>query len=154
MKRFQSLLFLFAALFAAFQVYGQQTMPLGPYGNIPLLSSNPVAVDTIALTVSQMRGLLVGTPTTAATYTTPTATALCSAFPFVGSSAAVGWNFDWWVKNTSGGSNTITLAGGTGVTLVGTGTALQNTVRHFKVTFPTGCRTNAVTLISLETSAF
>jgi hypothetical protein len=156
MKKFcLHFLLTFTFAFGYFQICNGQTMPLGPYGNIPLLSSNPVATDTATLTLSQMRGMLTDTPTMdAQTLTTPTAAILCAAFPFVATSQAIGWNFDWWVKNTSLGAHTITIGGGSGVSLVGTGTAAQSFIRHFKVTFPTGCRTNAVTLISMETTAF
>lgn len=130
-----------------------QTQPLGPYGNIPVNTAN-TAIDTATLSVGQMAGVLTGTPTAAATYTTPSATALCALFPFVASGNAQNWNYDWLVKNTSLGANAITLAGGSGVTLVGTGTAAQNAARHFKVVFNTCTGTPAVQLISLETSAF
>jgi hypothetical protein len=83
-------------------------------------------------------------------------------FPFVASSGALGWNYDWYIWNNSLGAFTITAIGGSGVTLVGTGTVAQNFVRHFKVVL-NSCQTispqgtalvPAVQLISLETAAF
>lgn len=146
-KRLFFIAFLAGAAFA-------QRVPLGPYGNIPVNLTDNVAVGTIALVAGQMTGILTGTPVAGATYTTPTATVLCSMFPFVGSSNNINWSYDWIVKNTSAGANTITLAGGSGVTLVGTGTAAQNFVRHFKINFRSCGVTPAVQLISLETTAF
>jgi hypothetical protein len=130
-----------------------QTVPLGPYGNIPVNTAN-TAADTIVLVTGQMYGILTGTPTAAANYTTPTATQLCTVFPFLSSGSATNWAYDWYIKNTSAGGNTITAVAGSGVTLVGTGTTAQNFVRHFKVVFNTCSGTPAVQLISLETSAF
>lgn len=128
--------------------------PILQYGVLPWNTAN-TAIDTAALSVGQVTGsaILVGTPTAGATYTTPTATALCAQFPFLGNRANNRWSYDWYVKNTSLGANTITLAGGTGVTLVGTGTAAQNTTRHFRIIF-TSCTTPAVQLLSLDTAAF
>jgi len=138
-----------------FQPVSAQTQILGPYGQIPILTAN-VAADTATLAPFQMTGILTGTPTAAATYTTPTATALCALFPFVQTQAASNFWWDLYIKNTSAGAFTITPAGGSGVTLVGTGTASQNQLRHFKVVL-NECRvgaTAAAQLISLETSAF
>jgi hypothetical protein len=140
--------------FAPFRVFAQQTQPIGPYGFIPWVANT--AGDTATIKAYQLTGLLVGTPTAAATYTTDTATNLCSLFPFVGSQNASNWGWDLYLKNTSGGAFTITMAAGAGVTLVGTGTAAQNNLRHFKVVL-TCCPPNATaaaSLYSLETSAF
>jgi len=136
---------------SAFFVHAQQ--PIGPYGNLPFTLNN-TAADTAALVPAQMVGLLTGTPTAGATYTTPSATALCALFPFVGASNANSFTWDWYVKNTSAGANTITAAGGTGVTLRGTGTAAQNNLRHFKIELTTCTGTPAANLYSLETAAF
>ena len=150
---FRHVLFLVAAFILAVSV-SHGAAPILQYGVIPFNTAN-VAADTASLSVGQLTGsaILVGTPTAGATYTTPTATALCAQFPFLGNGANNRWSYDWFVKNTSAGANTITLAGGTGVTLVGTGTAAQNTIRHFKIVF-TSCTTPAVQLVSLDTAAF
>jgi len=146
MKRFL-LPFVFTTLVFA------QRVPLGPYGNIPVnITDNSIAGTTsLTLVSGNMYGILTVVPTNGTTYTTPTATVLCSMFPFIGNN--INWSYDWWVRNASLGANTATLAGGSGVTLVGTGTAAQNFVRHFKINFRS-CSTPAVQLISLETTAF
>ena len=149
MKR---LAFLFALTAAA--LFAQQTMPLGVYGQIPALTGN-TAADTATLTPGQMSTLLTGTPTAAANYTTPTATNLCALFPFVQAQNANNFYWHWYIKNTSAGANTITVVAGSGVTLVGTGTAAQNNVRHFLVIL-TNCTSGsaAAQVVSLETAAF
>ena len=98
-------------------------------------------------------GLLSVTPTGTTTQTTPTATALCTLFPFLAAQNANNFSYDWYVKDVSGGF-VITLAGGSGVTLVGTGTIASAALRHFKVVFTSCGATPAVQLISLETTAF
>lgn len=153
---FQSVLtavFMLVLLFSMSTLAIAQPAPLGPMGNLPFSQLN-VATDTASLVPSQMVGLLVGTPTAGATYTTPTATQLCALFPFVGASNATSFSWLFVVKNTSAGANTITLAGGTGVTLSGTGTAAQNTVRLFMIEVR-GCGgTPAALLYSLNTGSF
>lgn len=140
-------------LLCAVPAIAQQAAPIGPLGVLQFTQNN-TAADTIALLPSQMVGLLVGTPTAGATYTTPTATQLCQLFPFVASSNASFFNWLFVVKNTSAGANTITMAGGTGVTLRGTGTIAQSAVRIFYVEV-TGCSgTPAANLYSLMTGAF
>ena len=129
-----------------------QAMATGAYG---ALFRSTTATDTATLGTAQSFGLLVGTPTGAATYTTPTATRMCAAFPSVAvtpptSKFAVGWD----IKNTSAGANTITLTGGTGVTVSGTGTVVQNHIRHF-IWVPTNCSSSpAWTVYSAQDSAF
>lgn len=113
-------------------IQAQQTMPLGPYGQVPIRTGN-TAADTATLVLGQMSTLLTGTPTAAANYTTPTATLLCSLFPFVGSGGVNNFSWDFFVKNTSAGANTITVVGGTGVTVTGTATIAQNAIKHFKI---------------------
>jgi len=130
-------------------------MPLGLYGQIPFRTGN-TAADTATLVSGQMSGLLTGTPTAAANYTTPTATQLCALFPFVKSGANTGFWWDMWVKNTSAGANTITVVAGSGVTVVGTATIAQNALKHFRIVLnqcgPTV--TPAAQVISLGTSTF
>lgn len=133
-----------------------QTMPLGPYGQIPMRTGNVSAGTTTAtLTLANMAGgLLTSTITGAMTYTTPTATALCSLFPFLAAQGANNFSYDWYIKNTAASAIAITMAGGSGVTLVGTGTAAQSFLRHFKIVFTSCGATPAVQLISLETTAW
>jgi hypothetical protein len=101
-----------------------------------------------------MLGVLTGTPTAAANYTTPTAVQFCALFPFVATSNGT-YDYDWVLKNTSAGANTITMVAGAGVTLSGTGTAAQNTVRLFKISL-NNCTagSEAVRLWSLSTGTF
>lgn len=95
-----------------------QTMPLGPYGNIPLLGTNSFTGATGTISATMMSGIVAASGQTTATLTTDTAANICAAFPFVGNSNAQGWNYIWYLKNVNSGNTT--LAAGTGVTLVGT----------------------------------
>lgn len=147
------------ALCVSLSAFGQQTMPLGTYGQVPTRTGN-VAADTATLVPAQMSSLITGTPTAAASYTTPTATLLCTLFPFVGASGSNNFAWDWFVKNTSAGANTITVVAGSGVTVVGTATIAQNAVKHFRIVL-TACPisgssspTAAAQVISLGTSTF
>lgn len=155
----------FFAVLAVVMIWGatlllsQNRIVVGPYG---VLFRSNTATDTATLTTTQMApGILVGTPTGAATYTTPTATNLCSAFYNVGIVAPgtnSNYGYDLWIRNTSGGANTITIAGGTGVTLAtgNTNTIAQNHTRLFKVV-ATNCTpggaSNAWTIFSGPDSA-
>lgn len=73
--------------------------------------------DTAAITAAQIAtGLIVGTPTAAATYTTPTGTQMDTTF----ANAKVDSCVDFWIVNVATtAAYDITLAAGTGVTLVG-----------------------------------
>jgi hypothetical protein len=71
----------------------------------------PTATDTATLTTAQLLGeMLVCTPTAAAVYTLPTATAIDTALP----SARAGSTFDFSIVNTA--AFTTNLALGTGIT--------------------------------------
>ncbi|UOF77220.1 tail fiber protein [Caudoviricetes sp.] len=74
------------------------------------------ATNTATLTVSDvLAGLVVGTPTAAATYTLPTGTLLDAAATF-----EVGDSFDWTIVNAATtAAYIITLAAGTDHTIVG-----------------------------------
>lgn len=152
-------IFFTVLLLVSVPVLRGQGQPSLRYGILPInLVDNVVAGSsgTGTLSVANMTSqILTATPTSMAiTYTTPTATALCAAFPWIGAKGGINWSYDWWVKDTAGSALTVTLAGGSGVTLVGTGTAVQNNLRHFKVQFRSCGATPAVNLISLDTSAF
>lgn len=109
---------------------------LGLYSRFALpfftLNADTAEVGTVTLTVAALLGgLIQGTPTGAATYTSPTATAIINALAEV-SNPYIGQSFEFTILNTSAGANTITFAGGTGVTLVGgTLTIAQNAARKF-----------------------
>lgn len=145
------------AVLMAFPITAQaQLLSTGPYGKVTWRATT--AADTATLTLNQVVGIVVGTPTAAANYTTPTATAMCNAFPqlrAVTATSASHFYVHWYVKNTSAGAFTITVVGGTGVTVSGTKTAAQNQVRHF-IWQPTSCvaGSEAWNLYSLETAAF
>lgn len=76
------------------------------------------ATDTATLTTAQiLNGVIHGTPTAAATYTTPTGTALDTA---LGASFVAGEAVEFSVANLAATATfDITMAGGTGVTTVG-----------------------------------
>ena len=151
---------LFFVLFALFALaagaFAQQTMPLSPFGTpqVPFRLGN-TAADTATLTPGQMQGLLTGTPTAAANYTTPTATLLCALFPFVGSSNTFNFHWEWNVKNTSAGANTITVVAGSGVTVTGTATIAQNAVKRFMIVLDScASGSQAAHVVSLGSSTF
>lgn len=86
--------------------------------------------NTATITTAQvLTGLLDGTPTSAATYTLPTATLLVAAIP----DCQDGDSFEFAVNNKSAGSNTITVAAGADGSVDGTVTVAQNVVRKFLV---------------------
>lgn len=120
--------------------------------------TGPVATGAIPIATfgnGAFSGIMSSIPTAAETLTTDTAANLCKATPVAGVAATGGFFTDWYIKDASAGAFTITMAGGTGVTLVGTGTAAQNFVRHLRYVF-TNCAvgSEAVSLVSLETTAF
>lgn len=108
-----------------------QTMPLGPYGNIPLLGTNNYTTSAVVPAL-QLSGIVSVSGGSTATLTTDTATAICAAFPFVGTSNAQGWNYTFFLKNVN--SSTLTFAAGSGVTLVGTATTATVSMRPVIVT--------------------
>jgi len=93
--------------------------------------SKQTAIDTITLTLAQaVNALLVGTPTGAAAYTTPTAVDILAANPDAQVGQVLG---ELQIKNTSGGANTITLTAGVGVTVTGTATVVQAFTRSYLI---------------------
>jgi hypothetical protein len=130
-KRFEKFLLpailAFVAIFANFQIANAQTIPLGPYGNIPLYSTNSFTAATATVLAAQFSGIVAGSGNTTQTLTTDTAANICAAFPFVGSTNAQGWNYIVWLKNVNSGN--LTLSAGSGVTLVGTATTPTLNIR-------------------------
>ena len=111
------------------------------------------AADTATITPAQvLGGLITGTPTAAATYTLPTAALLDAALRSFGTTFR-GQSFEFTIKNTSAGANTITVAGGTGGTDVGTMTIAQNSAKRFKVVL-TAVDSPAYSVYSLGTVVF
>lgn len=137
MKKFL-VLFCSLILSVATPVLGQQAQP-GPYGALFRASTAAGGAGGVTLTIDQMFGILIGTPTASSTYTTPTATQLCNAFPAV-TVQPPGSNFGLLlaVVNTAGGAYTITMAGGTGVTATGTLTVAESDSKLFLL-YPTNC---------------
>ena len=137
---------------------GQQTAPLGPYGNLGWQVTT-LSAQTPTLSANQMIGNIVTTFGGATTMTTDSAVNICSLFPFVGASGAQGFAYDLYVKSAAGNTNVIPTAGA-GVTIVGLGTNAASTVRHWKIVLNacpvpgTILPTAAVTMYSLETTTF
>lgn len=92
--------------------------------------AGPVAVNaTATLTKEQFSHLTVtSTSPAAVSLTTPSAADIIDAVE--GSSYGVG---AWFTVDNSGGASTVTLVGGTGVTIQGTATTLTGTVSIFRV---------------------
>lgn len=145
------------SLFLALSVCAfAQPQPMGPYGTIPASTITALPATTSALTARQVVGMTKSTATAAATLTTPTATVLCTLFPFVGASNAGSFNWWWIVRNDSAGANTVTIAGGSGVTISGTATIAQNAAKMFLVNI-SGCgsgQTPAAVAYSMGSTTF
>jgi hypothetical protein len=143
-KQFASILSCLLLLFVP--IASAQTIQPAPNGTYFQFNT---AADTATLTPDQMVGILTGTPTAAAAYTTPTATVLCNVFPIAASgNYNTTFGITLIVKNTSAGANTITMTAGTGITIVGTATVAQNKSAVFYL-FPTSCATPAWKLVSV-----
>jgi len=84
---------------------------------IGTMSAPATMTDTGTISAASIaNGLIVGTPTAAATYTTTTGTLLDATFV----NAKVGSSVDFYIVNVATNSSyDITVAAGTGVTLVG-----------------------------------
>lgn len=105
------------------------------------------------LTVAQLLGgLLLRDPNGGAvTDTTPTAAAIKAAIEADNKlNVGVGLSFEFTIRNTADAAETITVAGGTGVTVSGTATIAQSNSKRFKAVF-TAWDTPAITLYSLGT---
>lgn len=105
-------------------------------------------------TAAQMVGspaILRRDPGAPATDVTPTATLLMTQIGLNQSILGTGWDF--YLRNVTGGANTITLSAGTGVTLSGTLTVLQNQQRWFHC-YVTNASTPAVQCYSMGTATF
>lgn len=128
---------LFVGTEAEMQIFAEaNTGPAFAYGSLGrsfFLTLPTTAADTATLTTAQMfGGLITGTPTAAANYTTPTPALLLAALASFGA-PYIGMSFEFTIKNTSAGANTITVVGATGVTIVGTATIAQNAAKRFLV---------------------
>lgn len=130
-----------------------QTAPILPFGVLNVSTAN-TATTTAVLSVGQVsQGLLTGTPGGNATYTTPSAAAWCGAFPFLGANGQKGWDFAYDVKNTSPSGQTITVAGGSGVTVQSDGLVPGGSVKHYRVVFR-DCQVPAITMVPVGSNLF
>ena len=87
------------------------------------------------------------------TDTTDTAANIIAAIRVGAVAPVLNTAFIWYVRNVSGGAYTLTIAGGTGVTIVGTATIAQNAVRTF-VGVVTDPKAKTISLYSLGSQAF
>ena len=110
----------------------------------------PTATATLS-TANSYNVIIRGVPTAAATYTTATAAAIVAA---IGGDCAIGTTFMVVVINASAGAYTITIAGGTSVTVSGVATVAQNASKVFlgRVTAVTA-GSEAITLYGLGSTA-
>ena len=100
-----------------------------PGGLLPGQITLAAPTATATLTAAQSYNSIVrGVPAAAATYTTATAAAVVAA---IGGDCAIGTSFRVVVINASAGANTITVAGGSGVTVSGVATVAQNASKEF-----------------------
>ena len=123
-----------------------------PSGLLPQQMGLVEPTATATLTAAQsFNGIIRGVPTAAATYTTATAAAIIAA---IGGDCAVGTTYTLVVLNASAGANTITVAGGTGVSVSGVATVAQNASKVFlgRVTNVTA-GSEAITLYGLGSTA-
>ena len=129
-----------------------QTSPQVPtQGNyIGFVQNAPIGVTTSLVGLQHFGWAPTGTLAAPATYTTATATAICAT---LGTLGYPGFTWDWWLYE-SAGAFTVTVSAGAGVTLTGTGTAATVSVRHFKWIVNNCSNIPALSLISLETSAY
>jgi hypothetical protein len=108
----------------------------------------PTATTTLT-DVQSFASIIRGVPTGPATYTTATAVAIQAAM----GNPRIGDTFQIVVLNASAGANTITLAGGAGVTDTGVMTVAQNASKTFVGRFTAVGASPAITLYSLGSIA-
>lgn len=123
-----------------------------PGGLLPGQITLAAPTATATLTAAQSYNSIVrGVPAAAATYTTATAAAVVAA---IGGDCAIGTSFRVVVINASAGANTITVAGGSGVTVSGVATVAQNASKEF-IGYVTAVESGseAITLYGLGSTA-
>jgi hypothetical protein len=123
-----------------------------PGGLLPGQITLAAPTATATLTAAQSYNSIVrGVPAAAATYTTSTAAAVVAA---IGGDCAIGTSFRVVVINASAGANTITVAGGSGVTVSGVATVAQNASKEF-IGYVTAVESGseAITLYGLGSTA-
>lgn len=123
-----------------------------PGGLLPGQMGLAAPTDTATLSTANSYNVIIrGVPTAAATYTTATAAAIVAA---IGGDCAIGTTFMVVVINASAGAYTITIAGGTSVTVSGVATVAQNASKVFlgRVT-AVAAGSEAITLYGLGSTA-
>ena len=123
-----------------------------PGGLLPGQMGLAAPTDTATLSTANSYNVIIrGVPTAAATYTTATAAAIVAA---IGGDCAIGTTFMVVVINASAGAYTITIAGGTSVTVSGVATVAQNASKVVlgRVTAVTA-GSEAITLYGLGSTA-
>lgn len=123
-----------------------------PGGLLPAQMKLAAPTGTATLsTANSFNAIVRGAPTGNATYTTATAAAVIEA---IGGDCEVGTSFMLIVINAAAGNHTITLAGGSGMTISGVATIAQSASKIFvgRVTDVTG-GSEAITLYSLGSTA-
>ena len=123
-----------------------------PGGLLPGQMGLAAPTDTATLSTANSYNVIIrGVPTAAATYTTATAAAVVAA---IGGDCAIGTTFMVVVINASAGAYTITIAGGSSVTVSGVATVAQNASKVFlgRVTAVTA-GSEAITLYGLGSTA-
>ena len=128
----------------------QFTLGAIPTGLLPsqMKLAEPTATATLSA-ANSFNAIVRGVPTAAATYTTATAADIVSA---IGGDCEVGTAFMLVVINASAGANTITVQGGSGVTVSGVPTVAQNASKVF-LGRVTDTLTEAITLYGLGSVA-
>lgn len=104
---------------------------------------------TLTLTAAQFINSIIdysGAPGSGVTVTTPTAAQIIAALP--PTIPTDGFNYPLYFMN-DGAGQTITVSGGTGVTVIGNNTIATNTLRQFMVNVNVGAGT--VSMINLGT---
>ena len=153
----KKIFFALTLILAASVAFGQ-TMPLERVVGIPARTGNSVcagSTGTVAMTPTMVSAIAVSVQTGALTCTTPTAAQLCALFPSVNSAAT---NFHWDSYLVNGGTGTVTVGLGTGVTnaaYTNILTVAAGSVRHFMYVL-TNCvaGSQAAQILSLGTSVF
>ena len=100
-----------------------------PGGLLPGVCTLANVTNTATLTAAQSYNSIVrGIPTSTATYTTETAANIIAA---IGGDCGVGTCFRIVVLNAAASAITITVGGGSGVTVSGVATIVQNASKEF-----------------------
>lgn len=123
------------------------------FSNSLLPSSSSTGTTTTTFTAGQLTGgesvVYTSTATTPGSIATRSAAAMLNDMP----NAQVGMTYQLTIINLSGSANTMTITGGTGVTISGTATIAQNIARVYQVTFNTATTLTIKELYSFTAAA-